>query len=441
MISKKIFWGDIHNHCRISYGTGSLENALERAKQQLDFCSVVGHGLEPASDKKRGEDQRYNEINKIHESGVEKLKKNWPTVKKYLKKCNEPDSFVTFLGYEWHSLKYGDHCVYYPENEGPLAGADSLRELQDHVLKYNGLLIPHHIAYPKGYRGIDWDFFNQDLSPFVEIISRHGSSFDDTGPYPFLHLMGPRGHYGTAEYGYRLGYKFGIVGSTDDQTGYPGSWGSGRMAVYANNLNRDSLWDAFKKRQVYAITGDKIKADFNINGAEIGSEIKDKDKRQIEYNIETCDFLNKIEILKNGEFFYEFIDSKPVEELDKNYRLKIRIEWGWGSHKELKKWDFMTVINEGEIINIETCFASLGNILDIWENPSYDNYSIGLPHKVVEKTDGSCTWYSHSIGNISEKHSNTQSIILELYTSSRSRLKLVINGNIYDFRIRDLFKE
>ena len=376
----------------------------------------------------------------MHASGAKKLKKNWPKIQEYSKKYNKPNSFATFLGYEWHSLKYGDYCIYYPDDNGPLLDANSLEELQESILKHNGFIVPHHIAYPRGFRGIDWDSFNPDVSPFVEIFSRHGCSFDDTSPYPFLAVMGPRGYYGTAEYGYKLGYRFGLVGSSDDQTGYPGSWGSGRMGVYANSLSRDSIWKAFKKRQIYAITGDKIKANFKVNGAEIGSEIEDKGKRQIEYNVETCDFLNKIEIIKNGKVLYDFTDNKVEEESNTNCRFKIRIEWGWGSAKELKKWDFKAIIDEGEILNIETCFSSLGNILDIWENPSYNNFSIDLPHKLADRTDDCCVWCSHSIGNISDKHSNTQSIILEINSSARSSLKLIIDGKKYDHNIQNLIK-
>ena len=43
----KIYWGDLHSHCAISYGEGDLENAIKRASQQLDFCSVTGHAFWP----------------------------------------------------------------------------------------------------------------------------------------------------------------------------------------------------------------------------------------------------------------------------------------------------------------------------------------------------------------------------------------------------------
>ena len=43
----KAYLGDIHNHCNISYGHGSLQNALENAARQLDFVSVTGHAYWP----------------------------------------------------------------------------------------------------------------------------------------------------------------------------------------------------------------------------------------------------------------------------------------------------------------------------------------------------------------------------------------------------------
>src|SRR5689334_9646173 len=41
------FYGDLHNHCDISYGHGSLRQALARARRQLDFVSVTGHAYWP----------------------------------------------------------------------------------------------------------------------------------------------------------------------------------------------------------------------------------------------------------------------------------------------------------------------------------------------------------------------------------------------------------
>lgn len=39
----ELLFGDIHNHCGMTYGYGSLEHALAAAREQLDFCMVTGH--------------------------------------------------------------------------------------------------------------------------------------------------------------------------------------------------------------------------------------------------------------------------------------------------------------------------------------------------------------------------------------------------------------
>ena len=39
----KMYWGDLHNHCNITYGHGDMRDAFEAAKGQLDFVSVTPH--------------------------------------------------------------------------------------------------------------------------------------------------------------------------------------------------------------------------------------------------------------------------------------------------------------------------------------------------------------------------------------------------------------
>ena len=53
--------------------------------------------------------------------------------------------------------------------------------------------------------------------------------------------MGPRQWEGTIQYGLELGNKFGIMASTDQHSGYPGSYGDGRIGVLAPSLTRDAI--------------------------------------------------------------------------------------------------------------------------------------------------------------------------------------------------------
>lgn len=41
------YWGDLHNHCAISYGSSTLKRALNNARAHLDFCTITGHAFWP----------------------------------------------------------------------------------------------------------------------------------------------------------------------------------------------------------------------------------------------------------------------------------------------------------------------------------------------------------------------------------------------------------
>lgn len=43
----RFWWGDLHNHCNVTYGHGDLTDALAAAREQLDFCSVTPHAMWP----------------------------------------------------------------------------------------------------------------------------------------------------------------------------------------------------------------------------------------------------------------------------------------------------------------------------------------------------------------------------------------------------------
>ena len=70
----QLYWGDLHSHCSISYGHGTVEQALMRARQQLDFCSITGHAFWPDMPTDR---DTYGEIIDYHRNGFATLAGNW----------------------------------------------------------------------------------------------------------------------------------------------------------------------------------------------------------------------------------------------------------------------------------------------------------------------------------------------------------------------------
>ena len=126
MNKNKVFWGDLHSHCNISYGDGKLSNAVLRASKQLDFCTITGHAFWPD----------INEINHLkfeknyHIKGFKKLKKNWNKILIDLKKFEKKYLINIFPSYEWHSLKYGDHNIINKNFDLQLITADNPNDLK-----------------------------------------------------------------------------------------------------------------------------------------------------------------------------------------------------------------------------------------------------------------------------------------------------------------------
>src|SRR5690606_17369578 len=110
-MSLNTYWGDLHSHCSVSYGYGTVAQALQRAKQQLDFCSITGHAFWPDMPNNRS---RYGEIIDYHQTGFARLAGNWDALLTEQAAAHRDGEFVVFPSYEWHSLAYGDHNVYAP---------------------------------------------------------------------------------------------------------------------------------------------------------------------------------------------------------------------------------------------------------------------------------------------------------------------------------------
>ncbi len=89
------------------------------------------------------------------------------------------------------------------------------------------------------------------------------------------------------------------MASTDHHAGFPGSYGDGLAAILAEEKTRESIWEAIKAGRTYAVTGDRIRCDFQINGVCIGG-IVFASRRQIQAHVETEAPLDKIVLYKNG---------------------------------------------------------------------------------------------------------------------------------------------
>lgn len=353
----KIYWGDLHNHCNITYGHGDMRDAFEAAKEQLDFVSVTPHAMWPDINLLNRE-PRLSWVIGYHTDAFMRLRKGgYEKYQAMTKEYNQEGKFLTFIGYEAHSMIYGDHVALHHDLDAPLVNCSSIEDWKNKFRGQKVFVTPHHMGYQTGYRGYNWDFFTEgDQTPFVEMYSRHGLAESDMGDYPYLHDMGPRQWEGTIQYGLEKGYKFGIMGSTDQHSGYPGSYGDGRVGVLSSSLSRDNIWEGLRSRHTCCATGDRISVDFRLNDAFMGDVVRGN-RRRIYLNVEGQSCIDYIDIVKNGKLFAR-INGPHIPETPSGdtVRCKVKIEFGWNREQQYIPWNGQISIDKGRILNVMPCF-------------------------------------------------------------------------------------
>ncbi len=425
-----VFYGDLHNHCNLSYGHGSIGEAFTNAKLQLDFCSVVLHAAWPDLPT---EDPSIKHLVDYHKQGFSKAQTNWPKYLESIKEHHEEGRFISFPSFEWHSMEDGDHCVYYKTlQDAHIINAPNVKQLRQSLQNHCGssMLIPHHIGYKQGYRGINWQTFSNTLSPVVEIFSFHGQAESCEGSYPYLHTMGPRHGQSTAQYGWAQGHVFGVIGSTDHHNAFPGSYGYGRMAVWAESLTRDAIWRAIQERRTYALTGDRIALKFAINDSPMGSICSASPERNISIGVEAGSTIDYVEVLHNNCVIHqETCFIKPAGKNPRTYKLPI--ELGWGEKNDETHWDIQIRVKNGELKKIEPRLRGYGPT-------DYPKTSCFAYHQISQESANQLSFKTKTRPNRSTHAATTEALCLELNAGENTYILLTMNGRYIEIPFADL---
>lgn len=432
-----ILWGDIHNHCGITYGFGSLEHALDIAREHLDFCAVTGHAMWPDMPALCPETEY---LIQFHREGFKKLRDHWDEVRSLVNSRNEEGRFVTFQSYEMHSSEFGDHHLLSPDSDAALVYADSPAALLKKLEPARGIMIPHHIGYTPGYRGINWDHYDSRISPVVEVHSKHGCGMSDLSPYPYYHNMGPRDSRNTVYEGLRRGHRFGFVASTDHHAGFPGSYGDGKAAVWSEEKTREGIYQAIQNRQTYAVSGDRIGCDFKVNGQRFGSVVHDdQDVRSIDLKVEASHYLDKIVVYKNLQALH-VINGELLHDVNRSGRYKVRFEMGWGNSNALYTWNGQVKVAGGRLAGVEKCFRGRSILAPEKDMIAGDDVNL-IQDQILNQDENSVEWICQTVKNVTTLHPSTSHLILEVEGSPATVVAGEINGKSLSFTIEELIRQ
>ncbi len=356
---RQLFWGDLHNHNAVGYAKGSLERSIELARAHLDFFAFTGHASWHDMPTMTGDRHM------IWVNGFKAHAEHWAKTRRMLREATT-DKFTALLGYEWHSSGFGDYCMIFDRDQPDLFLPDHVDKLLDFAEAKGALAIPHHLGYAAGWRGANWQYFRGGrISPVVEIMSEHGCTESDRGPFDYItHSQGGRWTKNTVAPRLAIGTRFGFVASSDDHLGYPGAYGEGVLGVWANDLRPESLFEAVRARRTYAASGDRIVLEVTLNGKPMGSELPFTSGREFDVRVEGQDTVEVVELLRNGRVIQRhFPEDHVTGPLRLPGRAKCRIRYGWGPWGQLAldricHWDMSFRLRGGTFQRAQGCFQN-----------------------------------------------------------------------------------
>ena len=273
------YFGDYHNHTSFSDGRAfpDISYLTARDYRGLDFMGVSDH-----DDTTTPGEFAWN-----------------------LAVCDcltENGEYICLYGYEenkgwarngyghWNALLQEKDVIFHFE-EGMTPG-----DFYRYARRNNVILIPHHIGVV--WAPHNWDFFDGKAEPVVEVCSIHGI-------YDNMETCGDSVNCvegSMLEDGLNRGYRFGMVGGSDFHNCFSAiNTEHSLTGVYAEELTRDHILDAMRKRRTFATTGDKIVVDFRCNARFMGEEIKGDGPLNFTAYMKSADPIVAAELVMGGE--------------------------------------------------------------------------------------------------------------------------------------------
>ncbi len=385
----QLFWGDSHHNTYQHYRQEPpLYDVLSFAGKHLDFYTgayytqvfhvaglrpgvvVSGQGTQDGHPMEvmAAAGRQWTGVRLERPKDPAILAREWEEFQQITAQWNRPGEFVAFPGYEWQGNgRWGDFNVTYLREGAPCYMDETLPELYARLRRHDAIAIPHHTAYRVGRRAPNWSSVDPELSPYAELYSIHGCSETDEEWIGLRHNphMGPGVAGGTYQEALDRGLHLGAACSTDNWANMPGQWNQGLMACLAGELTRASLWEAFRARRVYGVTGDRIQLEFTCNGHSMGTVLRSTDRRELYAQVVGAAAVDRIELLRNGRVIatHTHQDTWSLPAAGERTRYKLRIETGWGPQMgEIPMWDLgwqgELEIDGGRIIGWEPCWVS-----------------------------------------------------------------------------------
>ncbi|MDO8682573.1 MAG: DUF3604 domain-containing protein [Armatimonadota bacterium] len=319
-----LYWGDLHKHSNVSRCTAGLEpGPADHYVYSHDTCNYDFMALTEHSE---------------HTSQYE-----WWRLQELADLYYIPGSFTPMIGYEWTAeFPIGNKNVIFEGRPAPLVrsrvdGCRTGNELFAILKGEKAVVIPHTTA--SVVMGCDWSEHDPELQRLVEVFqARRGSSEGEDCPrfWPDPgREKAPKP--GFVQNGLAKGYRMGMICSSDH------GYGVSYAVVYAEKLDRKSIFEALYNRRCYGSTAYGTIIEFWSDGHFMGEEYKSSASPKLELFASAPVNLRSVEIIKNGKVVYSQggVD-KPIG------KKEIRVSWSDPNKITAPAYYYLRVIREDD---------------------------------------------------------------------------------------------
>lgn len=271
-----LVYGDMHGHTENdAFGTIDMFYAHGLFITGMDFLALTNHDSYPDF----------------------LMQSEWALTQALAGVYNQVPKRVAFSGYEWSTspsdARGGHRAMYFLHDHEQLyrstvASSDTVQKMFGLLRNSDVVMQPHHNG---------WEGYDPSMQPVMEITSAWRQEREQSNK------LKSSGKVYSAWEALDRGYRIGFVGSGDSHWLGPGE-DNGITGAYVTALTRDGIFDAIRKRRVFASTGARMIIDFRVNGAFLGETAAASSPPHIQVSVTAESDLDKLEIVRDGRFIY-----------------------------------------------------------------------------------------------------------------------------------------
>ena len=328
-VARNLYFGQLHSHTNLSDGAGSIDDAYTYAKDKagVDFLAVTDHSNSFDND---------TEANIADGSMSEK----WQTGLSAADKYNKDHEFTAIYAYEmtWSAGtgKYGHMNTFNTQGfETRTNAAMNLRNYYE-ALKTQSQSVSQ-FNHPGTTFGdfVDFGFYDEEIDELITLIEVGNGD----GP------IRSSAHFPSYEYYTRALDKGWHVAPTNNQDNHKGLWGNAntaRTVIEAEELTRDSLYEAIRERRVYSTEDENLHISYELNGATMGSILSEQDSAEVYIKVmdpDASDTIDKIQLITDGgRVAHEITDVDATEK-----------EWAFSFEPEVSSTYYYVKVTQNDL--------------------------------------------------------------------------------------------